>query len=82
MNTNPYTTEDLERILSEDTGAVFLGNAWDLVDGVNVNLDIKSNAASLIELALSKYSEDSKYIPEDANPVYIKETTYKKLNDQ
>ena len=73
---------DLERILSEDTGAVFLGNAWDLVDEVNVNLDIKSNAASLIELALSKYSEDSKYRPEDANPVYIKETTYKKLNDQ
>jgi tRNA A37 threonylcarbamoyladenosine modification protein TsaB len=53
-----------------------------LVNEVNVNLDIKSNAASLIELALSKYSEDSKYRPEDANPVYIKETTYKKLNDQ
>ena len=45
-------------------------------------MDIKSNAATLIELALSKYSEDSKYRPEDANPVYIKETTYKKLNDQ
>jgi tRNA threonylcarbamoyladenosine biosynthesis protein TsaB len=73
---------DLQKTASENTNAVFLGNAWDLVDEVNVNLDIKSNAASLIELALSKYSEDSKYRPEDANPVYIKETTYKKLNDQ
>ena len=73
---------DLQKTASENTNAVFLGNAWDSVDEVNVNLDIKSNAASLIELALSKYSEDSKYRPEDANPVYIKETTYKKLNDQ
>ena len=73
---------DLEKIASENTDAAFLGNAWNLVDGVNVNLDIKSNAATLIELAISKYSEDSKYRPEDANPVYIKETTYKKLNDQ
>ena len=73
---------DLQKTASNNTDAVFLGNAWDLVDEVNVNLDIKSNAASLIELALSKYSEDSKYRPEDANPVYIKETTYKKLNDQ
>ena len=73
---------DLQKTASENTNAVFLGNAWDSVDEVNVNLDIKSNAASLIELALSKYSEDSKYRPEDANPVYIKETTNKKLNDQ
>jgi len=73
---------DLEKIASKDPDAAFLGNAWDSVNEVNVNLDIKSNAASLIELALSKYSEDSKYRPEDANPVYIKETTYKKLNDQ
>ena len=73
---------DLEKIASENTDVAFLGNAWDSVDEVNVYLDIKSNAATLIELALSKYSEDSKYIPEDANPVYIKETTFKKLNDQ
>ena len=73
---------DLEKIASKNPTSAFLGNAWDSVNEVNVNLDIKSNAASLIELALSKYSEDSKYRPEDANPVYIKETTYKKLNDQ
>ena len=73
---------DLEKIVSQNTDAAFLGNAWDLVDEVNVNLDIKSNAASLIELALSKYSEESEYRPEDANPIYIKETSYKKLNDQ
>jgi len=73
---------DLQKKASKNINAVFLGNAWDSVDKVNVNLDIKSNAATLIELALSKYSDDLKYRPEDANPVYIKETTYKKLNDQ
>ena len=51
---------DLEKIASKDSDAAFLGNAWDSVNEVNVNLDIKSNAATLIELALSKYSEDSK----------------------
>jgi hypothetical protein len=31
---------------------------------------------------MARYSEKEEYNPDDANPVYLKDTSYKKLNDQ
>jgi hypothetical protein len=36
----------------------------------------------MIELAMARYSASEEYNPNDANPVYLKDTSYKKLNDQ
>jgi len=74
--------DDLRKIVIDNTGEFFIGNAWDDIDSNNINLEISSNAATMIELAISKYSDKNPYKPEDANPIYIKETSYKKINDQ
>jgi tRNA threonylcarbamoyladenosine biosynthesis protein TsaB len=71
--------DDLDSIFVSKRDEIFVGNGWtDLPDSKKKT----SDASTMIELAMARYSASEEYNPNDANPVYLKDTSYKKLNDQ
>lgn len=71
--------DDLDSIFVSKRDEFFVGNGWtDLPDSKKKT----SDASTMIELAMARYSASEEYNPNDANPVYLKDTSYKKLNDQ
>jgi tRNA threonylcarbamoyladenosine biosynthesis protein TsaB len=71
--------DDLDSIFVSKRDEIFVGNGWtDLPDSKKKT----SDASTMIELAMARYSASEEYSPNDANPVYLKDTSYKKLNDQ
>lgn len=65
--------------------AVYAGNGW---DDERIKLDassmfnINSDALSIAHLANFKFNNQDKFLPEDANPVYLKDTNYRKISDE
>lgn len=70
---------DLNSIFTSKQGDTFVGNGWANLSDIEHKT---SDASTIIELAMARYSEKEEYNPDDANPVYLKDTSYKKLNDQ
>jgi len=71
--------DELDKLFLANKDDTFIGNGWlNLPEGAEKT----SDASTMIELALVRYSNDKEYNPKDANPIYIKDTSYKKLNDQ
>ena len=76
---NILARDDLDSIFASKRDDIFVGNGWtDLPDSNKKT----SDASTMIELAMARYSASEEYNPNDANPVYLKDTSYKKLNDQ
>ena len=65
--------------------AVYAGNGW---DDERIKLDaspifnINSDALSIAHLANFRFNNQDKFLPEDANPVYLKDTNYRKITDE
>ena len=65
--------------------AVYAGNGWDderiKLDASSI-FNINSDALSIAHLANFKFNNQDKFLPEDANPVYLKDTNYRKISDE
>ena len=65
--------------------AVYAGNGW---DDERIKLDassmfhINSDALSIAHLANFRFNNQDKFLPEDANPVYLKNTNYRKISNE
>ena len=73
------------RLLSNPS-ALYIGNGWN-DDRVNLEdnnslFDINSDAESIAHLAKQDFALNKTFAPEDANPVYLKETIYKKISNE
>ena len=72
-------------MLLSNPSAIYAGNGW---DDERIKLDassivkIHSDALSIAHLAELKFNNQDKFLPEDANPVYLKDTNYKKISDE
>ena len=72
-------------ILLSNPLAVYAGNGW---DDERIKLDassmfnINSDALSIAHLANFRFNNQDKFLPEDANPVYLKDTNYRKISDE
>ena len=72
-------------VLLSNPLAVYAGNGW---DDERIKLDassmfnINSDALSIAHLANFKFNNQDKFLPEDANPVYLKDTNYRKISDE
>ena len=65
--------------------AVYAGNGWDderIKLDVSSIFNINSDALSIAHLANFKFNNQDKFLPEDANPVYLKDTNYRKISDE
>ena len=65
--------------------AIYAGNGWDderIKLDTNSLFNINSNAISIAHLANFKFNNQDKFLPEEANPVYLKDTNYKKISDE
>ena len=65
--------------------AVYAGNGWDderiKLDASSI-FNINSDALSIAHLANFRFNNQDKFLPEDANPVYLKDTNYRKISDE
>ena len=72
-------------ILLSNPLAVYAGNGW---DDERIKLDassmfnINSDALSIAHLANFRFNNQDKFLPEDANPVYLKDTNYRKISNE
>lgn len=69
-------------VLLSNPLALYAGNGW---DDERIKLDassmfnINSDALSIAHLANFRFNNQDKFLPEDANPVYLKDTNYRKI---
>ena len=72
-------------MLLSNPSAIYAGNGWDderiKLDASSI-VNIQSDALSIAYLAELKINNQDKFLPEDANPVYLKDTNYKKISDE
>ena len=72
-------------VLLSNPLALYAGNGW---DDERIKLDassmfnINSDALSIAHLANFRFNNQDKFLPEDANPVYLKDTNYKKISNE
>jgi len=72
------------RLLSNPS-ALYVGNGWNderIKLDSNTSFDIHSDALSIAHLAKLKFDTKENFAPEDANPVYLKDTNYKKISNE
>jgi len=72
------------RLLS-NSSALYVGNGWNderIKLDSNTSFDIHSDALSIAHLAKLKFDTKENFAPEDANPVYLKDTNYKKISNE
>jgi tRNA A37 threonylcarbamoyladenosine modification protein TsaB len=72
-------------MLLSNPSAIYAGNGWDderiKLDASSI-VNIHSDALSIAYLAELKINNQDKFLPEDANPVYLKDTNYKKISNE
>jgi len=78
------TYEELENSsLLNNVNEIYAGNGWDdsrvKLKSSKTFFNICSEAKSIAELAKIKFNASDTFLPEDANPVYLKDTNYKKI---
>ena len=72
-------------VLLSNPLALYAGNGW---DDERIKLDassmfnINSDALSIAHLANFRFNNQDKFLPEDANPVYLKDTNYRKISNE
>ena len=72
-------------MLLSNPSAIYAGNGWDdkrIKLEANSIININSDALSIAHLAELKINNQDKFLPEDANPVYLKDTNYKKISNE
>ena len=69
-----------------DNNAIFAGNGWDdpriTFEKSNNLLALSSDAESIAQLAKFQFNKSKSFSPHDANPVYLKNTNYKKISNE
>ena len=96
LNDGHLDDEGNEKIMSYDSlaepkllsnpSAIYVGDGWD-DERINISdnksyFNIDSNANFIAQLAKLEFSPSKEFSPEDANPVYLKETNYKKIANE
>ncbi|MFL2700191.1 MAG: tRNA (adenosine(37)-N6)-threonylcarbamoyltransferase complex dimerization subunit type 1 TsaB [SAR86 cluster bacterium] len=81
----PYDSLAEPKLLSNPS-AIYVGDGWD-DERINISdnksyFNIDSNANFIAQLAKLEFSSSKEFSPEDANPVYLKETNYKKIANE
>ena len=72
-------------VLLSNPLALYAGNGW---DDERIKLDassmfnINSDALSIAHLANFRFNNQDKFLPEDTNPVYLKDTNYRKISNE
>ena len=73
------SSEELEKIANKDK--ILVGEGWlVLSDKDNLLKSVQANASSVVSLALHYINQDNHFDNIDVDPIYLSETTFKKLN--
>ena len=95
LNSLPLEEQENEKVMSygelsnprllSNPSALYAGNGWKderIKLHSNTLFDIHSDALSIAQLAKLKFDSKENFAPEDANPVYLKDTNYKKISNE
>ncbi len=73
------SSEELEKIASKEK--ILVGEGWLLLsDKKNLLKSVQANASSVVSLALHYINQGNHFDNIDVDPIYLSETTFKKLN--
>jgi tRNA A37 threonylcarbamoyladenosine modification protein TsaB len=73
------SSEELEKIANKDK--ILVGEGWSLLsDKDNLLKSVQANASSVASLALHYKNQGNHFDNIDVDPIYLSETTFKKLN--